>query len=191
MDKSRIIASIGAGTAISLPFASQGRLFAAVFAAIFGAVAFHFLFNLAEGFSRLRLQKLGPTPEKVPIRPVLTLRVNANRLDVARVLECASSDLSKGAALKAVDESHASLEGVVPASIRNGYGELLAATISPDSDGWQLVTIASRPRPTPMAEVLVDFGRNFSNVQRLRNALVVAFGASAVREISLVDHPVD
>jgi hypothetical protein len=131
--------------------------------------------------------KLGAVPDRVPIRPILTLSVAAERSEIGDVMERVATELSTGAFLKATDDTYSRFEGAVPASIRNGYGELLTAAISPAHDGWHRVTITSRPQPTTMAFTHVDFGRNFTNVRKIANACEAAFGASRVREIDLKD----
>jgi hypothetical protein len=187
MKKQRLAIAIGAGVAVATPFAVQGSLVSTAIAVVVGAFVFDQLLILAERHARSRLMKLGPVPESIPIRPVLTFCVAAKPREIAGVIERAAADLSKGASLKATDDTFSALEGGVPASIKSGYGELLTAAIRPANDEWHRVTLTSRPRPTLMANVQVDFGRNFRNVRRLANACEAAFGVARVREFELKD----
>lgn len=183
MTKRDLAVAIAVGVGIAAPFAIRGEVYAALFAAAVGSLVFGLLQNIVLTRIRSRLGRFGPVPEVLPIRPELTLRVAADPADIARAITKAVPKLARGAKIQSSGDA-LSLEGGIPQSIRHGYGEVLTVSISQENHQLAQVRLRSRPRARG---VLVDYGRNLSNVQQLRSALEHEFGSDAVSVLALTD----
>lgn len=170
------------GASISLPALLQGKLTAGVIGFSVGTALFGGLSYLWDRFRRMRLAMLGDLPERLPVRPILTLEIDER---AERVVDAVAEWLHKN--FGEVERSTTGvatwqLTTVTSISWLKGVGERIDVVVSYESEHRTSLKVASQPR---LPTVVLDWGRNYENVMRIQLAVAASIGESRVRVLAL------
>jgi hypothetical protein len=175
-------AALAVGASISLPALLQGKVTSGLVGFSVGAVLFGGLTYLWNRFRRSRLAMLGELPERFPVRPILTLEIDE---PARKVVDAVAEWLQEN-----VGEVEKSTTGVATWQLTTftskswfkGIGERIDVVVSSESDYRTSLKVASRPR---LSTIVLDWGRNYENVQRIQLAVSESIGESRVRVLGL------
>lgn len=177
-------ASVAVGVAISLPALIQGRLAAGAMGFAIGSFGFGLVFYALGHAMRRRLKALGDLPERLPVRPELSLRVDRPVDEVIALVEQSMKELFGEAHRSGATAVEYRMVAVTSNCWWKAIGEQVEVLIAPKTDSVSIVTISSRPR---LSSVVLDVGDNYANVRRLQHALANSAGASNVHFLRLDD----
>jgi len=181
-------AALAVGASIALPAMLQGKLTTGVIGFSVGAVLFGSFSYLWDRFRRSRLATLGDLPERLPVRPILTLEIDER---AERVVQEVAEWLHKN-----VGEVNRSTKGVATwllttetsKSWLKGIGERIDIVVTSESDVRTALEVVSQPR---LSTIVLDWGRNYENVKRIQIAISESIGESRVRVVGLREQPLD
>lgn len=176
------------GTSISLPALIQGKLTAGVIGFVVGAVGFGGISYVWDRIRRRRLNVFGDLPERLPVRPILTLQVD----ECAEiVVDTVTKLLNKSVGpveRSTVDAATWRLKTVTSKCWWSAIGERIDVVIKAEAENRTSMNVASQPR---LSSVVLDWGRNYENVKRIQLAVSGSIGESKVRVLGLVEQALE
>lgn len=175
-------AALAVGVSISLPAILQGKLTAGLIGFSVGAVLFGGLSYLWDRLRRSRLATFGDLPERLPVRPILTLEIDER---AERVVEEVAEWLHKN--VGEVDRSRTGvatwqLTTETSKSWLKGIGERIDIVVTSESELRTVLEVVSQPR---LSTIVLDWGRNYENVKRIQISISESIGESRVRVVGL------
>jgi hypothetical protein len=170
------------GFAISVPALIQGRLAAGALGFAIGSLAFGLVYYLLGRSTQRRLLEFGDLPERLPVRPVLLLRVDRPVDAVLQLVEQSMNELFGKAARSGSGAAELRVTAVTSRCWWKAIGEQVDVLVAPETDSVSTVAIVSRPR---LSSVILDGGRNYVNARRLQHALAESAGGALVHFVRL------